>query len=247
MSKEDNERAKKEGPPEAYDLDAKYSMSIWEGRKVETAKRTRDIEKVNRELDRRNEERVKNYMENLYDKPAVLPKDQLSQHITQSVSEGLDPKSIERISEGLNPKISKFMVQSVMTKWKAEKMERKYGPVFGSFFRGKVGFDVFFVLFSVVGLVAIPSYFMVRQYRVREFMKANNIAPVSLEDLESEGNQGIDIDDISRHVTFYDQSEFKQRMINKIKVENEIAKLDGELYGGTRKQKEEYLFGNSKK
>lgn len=228
-------------------LDEKFSKTILIGKNKSysgmTEQKSKDIEDIKRDLARKNDALTKQYMAGVYEKPVTLSDDRLTQHLVESISENLDAKQIERISNGMNPKIAQMMVDTVIRRGKNERFARKHGPILSALVRGKLGIDLFLIIFAVTGLVGIPTYFLFKQKRVKDFMRRTGISPISVEDLDQAENRGIDIDDISKHVNYYDLTEDRRRIIAKRKIEHETKELEEELYGAAQRAKDEYLFG----
>jgi hypothetical protein len=230
-------------------FDQKFNMRLageFNSKNAAARQKEKDIQEIKRELARKNDTLVKQYMRDMYDKPVTLSEDRLTQHLVEVAAQNMDAKTLEKVAGAMNPKISQLMVDSIIKKGDTDRMRRKYGPTIAALARGKLGVDLYFILFAVFGIFAIPAYYLYKQKRVKDFMRENDISPISVTDLELAENKGIDLDDISKHVTYYDQSEFKERMLKKLKISKEKEELSEDLYGPVQRAKEEYLFGTKK-
>lgn len=249
-------RDKDEGEASALDntestiFDKKFQMELKDGFRSKTKEmsqqKSKDLSQLKREAARRDEGLIKQYMSNMHDKPAVLPKDELTQQVLSVAGEVFDAKQLEKLSNTLNPKTMKMMTESVYKSEANRRFEKKWGPNIAGLLRGRLGVDLFVITFAVGGLLGIPAYFLYKQYRVKQFMRERGIAPISVDDLSSSKLKDVDLDDISVHVNYYDQSQLRSKLLTKVKVQKEVEDLQEELYGAAVRNKEQYLFGSSK-
>lgn len=203
------------------------------------------LEFLRKEIARRDEAKIKQYMKDVEAPPVSLPQDELTQRMLMSVSSEFDQKSLERISAGMNPKISQMMLDTIIAKENNQRMQRVWGPTISALRQGRLGVDLFFIVFAFIGIAAIPTYYLMKQQKVKDFMRKQGISPISVEDLQEPANKGIDLDDISVHANYYDLREYRENLEKRLKVTMEKNKLKEELYGDLQRQKDEYLFGAS--
>lgn len=231
-------------------FDQKFQMQLKDrprGSKDEMKQqKSKDINQLKKEMARRDEKLIQQYMVNMHDKPAALPKDELTQQVLTVASDVFDAKQLQKLSDVLNPKTTQMMVDTVFKNEANRRFERKWGANIAGLLRGRLGVDLFVITFAVGGLIGIPAYFLYKQHKVKQFMRERGIAPISVDDLNSSKMKDVDLDDISIHVNYYDQSQLRQKLLTKVKVEKEVQELQEELYGSRERAKERSLFGPSK-
>ena len=55
-----------------------------------------------------------------------------------------------------------MLVDTVIKKGNNERQMRKYGPIVSALVQGRLGVDLFLIVFAVAGLLAIPGYFLLK-------------------------------------------------------------------------------------
>ena len=232
---------------ESSKLDAKFSLQIKVSKSGSSkeqlrSQKGRDLEEIRKELAKRDEKLVQQYLRGMEDKPVVMPNDKLSQDILQMTMGGHDRHMVQKAVDAINPKISQQMIETIAKTERNKRLHKKYGWTLSHLLRGKLGVDAFFVFFAFTAVVGIPVYYLYKQQRVKNFMRENNIAPISVEDLAEEEFKHLDLDDISKHVTYYNTSEYREQLRMKLQRSKEKEKLRQELYSSIEREKERYLF-----
>jgi hypothetical protein len=205
--------------------------------------KSRDITDIKRELARKDDKLVKMYLKGLHDTPAVMPEDRMTRQVLEYAIGNQEAREARKMVDVITPGRAQFIVDATYEKMAFDRSVRKHGPTIPYLMKGKLGVDAYLILFAVVGLVSIPAYFYRKQQKVLKYMKDNEISPISVEDLANKEYKDIDLDDISKHVTYYDQETFKKELKSKMKIAEEKHKLREDLYGPSERAKEKFLFG----
>lgn len=80
--------------------------------------------------------------------------------------------------------------------------ERKKFPIYSQIKRGKLGYDIFFLTFAVLGGFLLPAFFIRDFQKRRAMIIANRIAPPEVIARLDEDSP-ISIDDVSVHTIHY--------------------------------------------
>jgi hypothetical protein len=205
--------------------------------------KSRDLTDIRKELARKDDKLVKKYLKGLHDTPAVMPDDRMTRQVLEYSVANQEAREAKKMVDVITPGRAQFIVDTTYEKMAFDRSVRKLGPTIPYLMKGKLGVDAYLILFAVVGLVSIPAYFYRKQQKVLKYMKDNEISPISVEDLANKEYKDIDLDDISKHVTYYDQETFKRELKSKIKITEEKNRLREDLYGPAERAKENFLFG----
>ena len=104
-------------------------------------------------------------------------------------------------------------------------VRKKLGPFKYAALTGKMGIDTFFILFAAVGAFAIPTYFFIKTYKVRNNMKMAKAR------VNPKGVDELDIDDFSLDFTNMRVDEIRNERLNQAKINSQIEALTKDLYG----------------
>ena len=141
----------------------------------------------------------------------------------------------------LSPELKKFnvgnkfaanMVSSITRRRDFERsFKRGLGSyIFESIKRGRLGVDLYFIMFAMVGVVAIPYYYYQKLKPLKKMVEKNR--KVIDDIMDKAENSKYYIDDISMHEnynTLY-KKEIENYKMEKFQVKKEIRKLEKELY-----------------
>jgi len=120
------------------------------------------------------------------------------------------------------------ITENVVSETELSRSRRRGGYIYQSWKKGKIGVDKYLILFSMFGAIILPVYLYYRNKKYKEILMAERgIKPGEEVDLE---NGKWDIDDFSNHRRFYEDKEERKKTIKKLTVQNEIKKLENELY-----------------
>lgn len=134
---------------------------------------------------------------------------------------------LQKVNANLDLKQEQFLVSHLIKTQKFRRDMRMSSKTWAYLKHGKLGVDAFMILFAIVGVIAIPTYHIVKQRKIKERLQSQGLAPVSVHDLSVDDE--IDLDDISVHTTYYDTDAIKRRIAQKNKIIKEKEQLTREL------------------
>ena len=140
------------------------------------------------------------------------------------------PSELKKFNIG--NKLAANIVSSVTNRRNFERSFKKGlgAYIYESIKRGRLGVDLYFIMFAMVGVMVIPYYYYQKGKPLRKLTEKNRKI---IDDVveKAEGSK-YDIDDISMHEnynTLY-KKEIDDFKMEKFKVKREIRKLEKELY-----------------
>ena len=99
-------------------------------------------------------------------------------------------------------------------------LTRKYGNTGSMFLRGKIGIDVFFILFGIVGVVAIPSFFYYKNSNLR-----NKFVNLYKNEEFRKKMEDMDLDERSPSFSGRDMEGMRREALEKARIQEELGNL----------------------
>lgn len=206
-----------------------------------------DLDQIKRELQKRDESRFERYMEGLSQKddPIALRTDRHSPEFMIKLAQSTgDLEFLKTVQQHLDRKQERVLVENLEKAIQFHREMKTSKRTWSFLKRGFLGVDTFFIGFAILGLFAIPVYFIIKQRKRKEYMKKNGLGAFSVHDLDEYDE--LDVDDVSPHVTYYDTEEAKRRQSRMDNIKKQKAELYEVLDESDRRNKDRIL-GKMKK
>ena len=102
-------------------------------------------------------------------------------------------------------------------------IHQRFGPIWGSIITHRLGADLYFLIFGIFGIFFIPAFFY---FKMRSNWKKRKAI-----DQKYGINEEMDLDERSLQFIPYDRDALRKELLAKHKNEQQIKKLEKEIYG----------------
>lgn len=232
-------------------LDAKFSLNLHKDNPKENSddalslkrkEKQSSLEELKKEIKKRDDSRLERYMDGIMGEKKTygLRTDRHSPEILTKMLQNSGDMELAQMAQAVMSKPhEKITLDNYEESLKLLKEIRKGKKTWAYFKRGFFGIDAFFIAFSLIGVIGIPVYFIIKQRKKKERIRREGLSVLSVHDIDEFDD--VDIDDISPHTTYYDREGANKRRKYKQSIQRQKQELYEQLDEKDRRRKDRII------